>query len=106
MSTDVVSEFISLAIDNYENGGHSSTKEKEHRYHELKQRFNQNEDLREVIVDTADFWDGKESIKYGLRLYNILKKLGINDIPSFYKKENIDRLITELEESRKEKGRT
>lgn len=64
-------------------------------------RQEQNEKLRKEIVDLADFWDGKESIKYGKILLEILKKLGIDDVPDFYSKENIDRIINELGEKLK-----
>jgi hypothetical protein len=47
-------------------------------------RIEQNEKLREEIVELADIWDGKESGKYGKSLQGILDKLGINDIPYFW----------------------
>jgi len=56
----------------------------------------QNRQLRKKIVDLADIWDGKESSHYGNRLQEILIALGIRDIPDFYKKENIDRIIKEM----------
>ena len=59
-------------------------------------RIEQNEKLREIIVDFADLWDGKESQKFGKRLQKVLDGLGIKDIPKFYEKENIDRIINEL----------
>ncbi len=62
---------------------------------ELKE-INKNQRLREQIVDLADIWDGKESLHYGSRLRVILESLGIKDIPKFYKKENIDKLIKEM----------
>ena len=55
-----------------------------------------NEKLREIIVDLADLWDGEESERYGKRLYSVLKELGINDVPKFYRKENMDKIIKEL----------
>ena len=55
-----------------------------------------NQKLREYIVDVADLWDGKESSHYGNRLLHILKSLGINDVPEFYKKENIDKFIADM----------
>lgn len=39
MDLDLAMEFIDLCIDNYKNGGHSTTKEQEHRYYELKHQF-------------------------------------------------------------------
>ena len=36
-----VGQFIALCIDNYNNGGHSSTKEQEHKYHDLKHEISQ-----------------------------------------------------------------
>ena len=59
-----------------------------------------NEKLRDIIVDLADLWDGPESSRYGERLYNVLKELGINDYPKFYKKENMDKIIKELNEKK------
>ncbi len=60
-----------------------------------------NEKLREIIVDLADIWDGPESCRYGKRLYDVLNELGIKDVPEFYKKENIDKMIRELDARRK-----
>lgn len=45
---------------------------------------NQNELLREKIVDLADLWDGQESSRYGDALQFILDELGIKDMPKFY----------------------
>lgn len=59
-------------------------------------RIEQNEKLREIIVDFADLWDGKESSKYGQRLQKVLDELGIKDTPSFYSKENINKIIGEI----------
>lgn len=39
MDLDLAMEFIDLCIDNYKNGGHSTTKEQEHRYYKLKHQF-------------------------------------------------------------------
>lgn len=50
-------------------------------------RIEQNEKLRERIVDLAELWDGKESLKYGMRLTELLKELGIKDIPKYYSME-------------------
>ncbi len=55
-----------------------------------------NQKLREKIVDLADIWDGEVSWHYGQSLQTILNKLGIKDIPEFYKKENMDKLIKEM----------
>ncbi len=55
----------------------------------------QDHELRKEIVDLADIWDGKESIKYGKTLMRILSKLGIEDIPEFYSKENTDKFHEE-----------
>lgn len=41
--------------------------------------------LRIAIVDLADIWDGAESGRYGRALHTILNKLGIKDVPYFYK---------------------
>lgn len=60
-----------------------------------------NEKLRQRIVDMADIWDGKESEKYGRRLYDVLNDLGIQDVPKFYSRENINRMIKELNVQRK-----
>ena len=62
----------------------------------------QNQELREFIVDLADIWDGPVSFYYGGTLYNKLKELGINDVPEFYKKENIDKIIKEMKKRRNE----
>ena len=59
-----------------------------------------NQRLREQIVDLADIWDGSESWHYGQRLQAILNKLGIDDVPEFYKKENIDKLIKQMKKRR------
>ena len=59
-----------------------------------------NEKLREIIVDLADLWDGPESSRYGERLNNVLEELGINDIPEFYKKDNINKMIEKLTETK------
>jgi len=69
---------------------------------EVKNRILQNEKLREAIIDCADLWDGPESDRYGDRLDEILDGLGIKDVPEFYKKENIDKMIKELREKRNE----
>jgi len=69
----------------------------------LKEHLLQNEKLRKIIVDLADLWDGLESSKYGQRLDHVLNDLGIKDIPEFYSKENMDKFIKELDESRKRK---
>jgi hypothetical protein len=66
-------------------------------------RIEQNEKLREFIVDLADLWDGKESEKYGHRLQSVLDELGIKDTPKFYSKENINSIIDELTQERKNK---
>lgn len=55
-----------------------------------------NTKLRAEIVDLADIWDGPVSSHYGNRLEEILKDLGIRDVPEFYKKENIDKFIKEM----------
>ena len=65
------------------------------------ERIEQNEKLRERIVDCADLWDGAESSRYGERLDSILKELGIKDIPKFYSKENMDKIIDELGKKKK-----
>lgn len=39
MGLELAIEFIDLCIDNYKNGGHSTTKEQEHRYYKLKHQF-------------------------------------------------------------------
>lgn len=45
----------------------------------LKYSSEQNEKLRERIVDLADLWDGKESSRYGIALQKVLDDLGIKD---------------------------
>ena len=69
---------------------------------EIKQIL-KNQELRKEIVDIADIWDGPESSRYGNTLTNILKKLDINDVPDFYEKNNIDKLIKKLVEKRNKK---
>ena len=59
-------------------------------------REQQNEKLRDYIVDLADIWDGKESIRYGKKLYSILDKLGIGDIPKYYSNEYAYKIVDEL----------
>ncbi len=59
-----------------------------------------NEELRNNIVDLADLWDGKESSHYGDRLKELLDVLEIKDTPEFYKKENVDKFIKEMDEHR------
>lgn len=63
---------------------------------ELTKQILDNQKLREEIVDLADIWDGPVSIEYGHKLQYILDKLDIKDIPKFYEKENIDKLIEEI----------
>ena len=66
-------------------------------------RIEQNEKLRDIIVDFADLWDGQESQKYGERLQKVLDDLGIKDMPKFYKTENINRIIDELRKNEDDK---
>lgn len=66
-----------------------------------EQRIAQNEKLREMIVDAADIWDGKESGVYGDKLSKMLKECGIDDVPKFYRRENMEKIINKLRESRK-----
>lgn len=66
-------------------------------------RLEQNEKLREIIVDCADLWDGEESAKYGKRLQNILDELGIKDLPAFYSTENMNKFIKDLDLKRNKK---
>lgn len=63
-------------------------------------RQDQNEKLRERIVDLAYIWDGKESGKYGNKLTKILRDLEIKDIPKFYTNENINQVLNELKKKR------
>ena len=63
-------------------------------------RQEQNEQLREKIVDLADLWDGQESSRYGDVLQHILDKIGINDIPKFYGQPMKD-LLDEIQKERK-----
>lgn len=42
-----------------------------------------NQKLRDIIVDFADLWDGKESKHYGDRLQEVLTKIGITDTPDY-----------------------
>lgn len=65
---------------------------------QLKQQILQDHELRKEIVDLADFWDGKESIKYGKVLMRILDKLGIKDIPEFYSEKNITKIIQKIKD--------
>ena len=71
--------------------------------HKLKQQILTNQQLRDEIVDLADIWDGVESMRYGRALLNVLDKLGIKDVPAFYSKENINKMIKELDEKRNKK---
>jgi len=79
------------------------TPELEDEINKLKIKCEQNEKLRKIIIDCADLWDGKESSRYGDRLNNILKELGITEIPDFYSKENMDKVMDELDKIRKKK---
>lgn len=63
--------------------------------------YKQNKELRKIIVDLADMWDGKESMKYGKRLLDILHKLDIYDTPEFYDQRNINRILKAMIERRK-----
>ena len=64
-------------------------------------REEQNEKLRDSIVNLADLWDGQESSRYGNALQFILDELGIDDIPKFYSNENIKQIVDELIRERK-----
>ena len=64
----------------------------------------QNRELRKRVVDLADIWDGMESLHYGQRLQEILDELGIKDVPEFYKKENIDKMIKLIDKERKKRN--
>lgn len=68
---------------------------------EVKSRILQNEILRKKVVDLADIWDGRESERYGKSLLELLHSIGIHDMPDFYKKENINKLIDELVKERR-----
>ncbi len=70
-------------------------------YKEEMNDIETNKKLRERIVDLADLWDGPESMHYGNRLQAILDDLGIKDIPEFYKPENINKFVKELDEERR-----
>ncbi len=72
------------------------SREKLENLEKIRNEIIQNQRLRDRIVDLADLWDGQESQRYGERLQKILDDLGINDIPEFYKKENMNKLIDEL----------
>jgi len=61
----------------------------------------QNQELRDLIVDAADFYDGRETQIIGRTLRRILDGLGIKDVPEFYSKEHIDKFIKELGKDRK-----
>ena len=63
---------------------------------EDNERIAQNEKLREMIVDLADFWDGKESIKYGTKLQTILREIGIHDVPRRYSEDFHKTLVSTL----------
>jgi len=54
LNNGIASEFIDLCIDNYNNGGHSSTKTQEHRYYELKHRIDNNHVIVEKIKEKID----------------------------------------------------
>ena len=64
------------------------------------QQINKNQRLRAAIVDLADLWDGKESMHYGKILRDLLDSLGIEDIPEFYTKDNINKIIREMKSKR------
>ena len=62
-------------------------------------RDEQNEQLRERIIDLADLWDGKESGRYGIALQNILDELEIKEHFNYTKMtEELERdgLFTQL----------
>lgn len=65
------------------------------------ERTEQNEKLREQIVDLADFWDGPVSMRYGKVLMDILEKLGIDDVPVFYTRD-IPEILKDLDLEKKE----
>jgi len=63
---DIVNEFIDLCLNNYNNDGHSSTKEQEHRYYELKHQILENQKKAEFF----DNWKDEPSMKEMYRKYN------------------------------------
>lgn len=63
-------------------------------------RIEQNEKLREEIVNLADLWDGVESERYGKSLQFILDKLEIKDMPKFYGQE-MKEILDEIQRERK-----
>lgn len=65
-------------------------------------RIEQNELLREKIVDLADLWDGVESQRYGDALQFILDELGIIEMPKFYS-EDMQNMIDEISKERAER---
>jgi len=83
-------------------------KVKDNEYEALKltekevQQILQDHELRKIIVDLADIWDGVESERYGKQLLEILNDLGIKDIPEFYSKENMDRFLKELDQDKQD----
>jgi len=90
-------EYIRVCFDAGEVEGFIEAKKRK----VLEQQILDNDKLREQIVDLADIWDGKESQRYGSILQTILDELNIKDMPEFYKKENIDKFLKELEDNRK-----
>jgi len=62
MSESIVMEFITLCIDNFNNNGHSSTKEQEHRYYELKHQIDSDHEKAEkwdMHVHVCDYYKVK-----------------------------------------------
>lgn len=67
--------------------------------HEASEKENQiiqNQLLREKIVDLADLWDGKESLKYGQRLQDVLEGLGIDDCPDYSLDDEVVKELVEM----------
>lgn len=85
---DLVYEFIDLCIDNYKNGGHSTTKKQEHRYYDLKKQF-------QIEHDKAQKLDGLE--KY---LLSGVDRSIFEDVCA--KAERWDKLRKRIEERREE----
>lgn len=68
--------------------------------HEIIDHILQNQKLRELVVDAADFYDGKKTQIIGQALQKILDKIGIKDVPKCYSKEYVDKIIKHLKESK------
>jgi len=75
MGLELAMEFIDLCIDNYENGGHSTTKEQEHRYYELKHQFQDDLEKAKKWDELALDKEDKDIALHGARIIKQNQKL-------------------------------